>query len=474
MVESLRTDQIADLAIYIRDKKVLNLSDPGTGKTPSVVVMQYYLWKHHQVGTAFVMPKSLLRKNRREILRFTEFREEDVVIVDGTKDQVVRQLNSGAKVFLMGFRRFALSWRSLPSYVRAVHVDEFHMGFKSADSQQTQALFSAFKFHMEWFIAMTGSIVNGKLSSVYPAIHIVEPRYYDSQESFLYQHALYDYDNNIIGWTNHEKISKIFGRHGLRHTFESLFGTNDPIFIPEMVKMTDQQREMYDKFQESAVLELERFILDGTLPGVGYMRARQLMEHPNEFPDLTRPGQFIDIMPDDIPGKEQLLEIHLEHHVTQGSPVIVFSSMVPQQRRISEMMTRYGISHGLINGDTPPKERDAIDVGFQTGKLKGIVCSPPCAAVGYNWQFCGDQEVEDIIFMTLSYLDTEFSQAFKRAIRQKRNKGLRVYIPQYEDSIDQNVIGILYKKSVDAHLIDPTYKVLQLSGFEKDYSMKTY
>lgn len=470
---SLRIDQIADLAVYIRDKKVLNLSDPGAGKTPSVVVFQYYLWSELQIGTVWIMPKSLMAKNRREILRFTNFKPEDVVIVDGTPAQVAAQLRSGAKVFIMGFRRFALSWKSLPSYVRSVHVDEWHMGFKSADSQQTQALFTYFDLgKADYFLPMTGSIINGKLSSVYPAIHVVEPRYYPSAEAFDYQHAIRDYDNKIIGWRGHDKLAEIFRRHGIRRTFESIHGSHEPVFLPEVVIMNPRQREMYDEFHEKAVLDLQKFYLDGTEPGIAYIRARQLMEHPNEFPDLTNPGHFIDVMPGHTPAKEDLLEVHLDHHATAGTPVIIFSSMVPQQRRILAMLERFGFKAGLINGDTPTPIRNAIDQGFVEGGITALVCSPPCAGVGYNWQFCGKQELDHIIFMTLGYLDVEFTQAFKRAIRQARTLGLRVTIPEYADSIDQNVMGILYRKSLDAHKVDPSYKILQLSSFEKDYSMK--
>lgn len=470
---SLRTDQIADLAVYMRDRKVLNLSDPGTGKTPSVVVMQWYRWSQEQLGTVWVMPKSLLRKNKRELHRFTQFTDKQVVIVDGNRTQITEQLASGAAVFLMGPRRFALCHRQLPSYVKAMDVDEFHMCFKSAHSQQTQALFYVFdKMGFTDFIPMTGSIINGRLNSVYPAIHVVEPRYYASVKAFDDYHGIRDWDNKIIGWTCHDKISKIFERHGIRRTFESIHGKQDPVFFPEVCEMAPKQRQMYDQFHKDAVLELEKFFLDGTQPGVAFIRARQLMEHPNHFPDLTDPGMFTDIMPGAEPAKEAQLRVHLEHHQSTNKPLIIFSSMRPQQVRIEALLKEYGFAYGVINGDTPDKERDRIDTDFQAGRISIILCSPPCAAVGYNWQFCGEQEVDHVIFVTLGYLDTEFSQAYKRAIRGKRNSPLRVTILEYEDSVDQHVMGIIYRKSMDAHKVDPTYKVLQLSGFEKDYSIK--
>jgi SNF2 family DNA or RNA helicase len=433
--------------------------------------MQYYLWTEEQVGTVWVMPKRLLKKNKRELHRFTRFVDEDVVIVDGTAKQVAQQLASGAKVFLMGFRRFALSWKQLPRYVKAVHVDEFHMGFKSANSAQTRALFEAFDIGgMEWFLPMTGTLIEGKLTSAYPAIRIIEPRYYASEKMFEYQHAIRDLDDKIIGWKNHAKLSTIFGRHFIRRTFAQVYGEQEIVHIPEVVEMHPRQREMYDKFHDEAVLDLERFYLDGTQPGVAFIRARQLMEHPNQFPDLTNPGTFFDVMPGDKPAKEELLEIHLADHENTGKPLIIFSSMVPQQRRVADMLGAIGFKYAIINGETPDKVSAQADLDFQDGKINALVCSPQCASVGFNWQFCGDQEVDHMIFMSTDFLDTTYLQARQRAIRGKRNSPLRITTMEYEDSLDQHIFGIIYRKSLDAHKVDPTRPIVQLSAYNKDYT----
>jgi Superfamily II DNA/RNA helicases, SNF2 family len=471
---SLRDYQVADLAYYIANPKCMNLSDPGTGKTPSVCVWIYYLWTHHGVGTAWVMPKRLMKKNRDELLRFTNFTEDDVVIVDGSPSQVRKQLNSGAKVYLMGFRRWALSWRQLPKFVKAVPVDEFHMGFKSESSAQTQALFAAFECgQMEYFLPMTGTLVEGKLSSAYPAIKIIEPRYYANERAFLYQHAIYDLDDKIIGWKNHAKLSAIFGRHGIRRTFADIYGQQEIVVIPEVVEMSPHQRGMYDEFHEKAILELEKFYLDGTQPGVSFIRARQLMEHPNEFPDLTTPGQFIDIMPGEVPGKEELLEIHLEHHASTGTPFIIFSALVPQQRRLARLLDRFRVKYAVINGQVSQKESDEADRAFRAGEIDHLICSPKCASVGFNWQFCGKHEVDHMCFVSMDYNDTTFIQAVQRAIRGKREKPLRVTTLEYADSLDQRIFSIIYRKSVDAHKVDPTRPILQLSGYNKEYEMVT-
>ena len=60
-IPPLRDYQIADLAYYIANPRCMNLSDPGTGKTPSVCVMQFHLWVNEQARTAWAISRTGLR-----------------------------------------------------------------------------------------------------------------------------------------------------------------------------------------------------------------------------------------------------------------------------------------------------------------------------------------------------------------------------------------------------------------------------
>jgi len=520
---SLRDKQIAQLAFYMRNQKCLDLSDPGCGKTPPVCVMQWWLWKTHGIGTAFVMPLSLLKKNRDEILRFTDFKPDEVTIVKGLKplspaqkklaetlrtwdhkrrpyelfasqhvtfralreagvcreDMTVDEemlharthlpyelANPGnTKVFLMGFDAYSTHWSALPEFVKAVHVDEIHKGYKGDSSARTQGFYESFKRRMEWFIGMTGTLVSGRLDSAYPAIRVIEPRYYGSYKSFYYYHAVEDpFTGKLSSWRNHEKLSAIFGKHAIRYTFESVYGKEAKVIIPEFVQMSEKQREIYDKFKDEAFLELEKFYLDGTQPGVAFIRARQIMEHPNRFPDLEDPesDKTIDIMKGSKPGKLERLDIHFEDHSRTGKPVIVYAALKPQQYEILELARSYGLKAEVINGDVTPKRRGEIDEAFRKGEINCVIASPAVADVGFNWQFCGEQEVDHMIFASLDFLDTTVLQAYRRAIRGKRSTPLRITVLLYEDSLDNRITWIIYQKSLDAHKVDPSHAVLKL------------
>lgn len=465
----LRDDQVADLAFYISQKKCLNLSDPGAGKTPSVCVNQY----QREGRTVWVQPKVLMPKNQLEIVRFTPLTLRDVAIVDGTPKQVDDAMNSGAKVFLMGPDRFKRVWADLPADVTALDVDEFHMCFSGAGTRvtfegpQPSARVEAFYAAQSRFdqgVFMTGTLINGRLDTAYPAIHAIEPNYYPfGYEQFLGAHAYLDEYGRPIDWYNHQRLAEIFARHGIRRTFEEVHGKQEVYKEVQWLRMNDKQRALYDEFAEQAYLELEEFFINGDQPGVATIRARQIMEHPNHFRDLRDPYNLphIDICPGERPSKLDALEIHLEDHNRRGTPVIIGAALIPQMEQIVDLARSMGRRVGLINGDTSARDKNEYDEGFRAGRYDTLVISPPTAGVGFNWQFCGDKEVDHVIFASLTYKDSDYEQMYKRAIRGARSRPLRVTTLGYIDSVDIRLMTILERKSRDAHLVDPTRELLK-------------
>lgn len=451
MTLSLRPDQIEDLSFYMKNERCANLSDPGTGKTPSVCVYIYYLSSRKDKKSFWVMPKSLLAKNKMELLRFTEFTEDQIIIVDGTPKQREAQMSDPrGKVFLMGFKRFSDDWETLLKYhpeLDAVIVDEIHMGFKSDKSTRTKELFKAMR-KMRHFLAMSGTLIDGRLDSAYPTIKIIEPRYYTNHNSFIAQHALVDEYGQIFEWVNHAKIGRIFKRHCVRRSFESVHGKVKKVIECQPCEMSKAQRAAYDEFEAMAILELEDGFIEGGNPAVAAIRCRQILAHPETFGLLPK---------GEMSGKDEALLVHLEDHKNNKQPLVIFSVLQPEQERIYKLCKDMGFRVGLINGNVSAKDRAKIDEQFQNGELDIVVGSPATAAVGFNWS-----HVNHIIFASLDYLNSNFVQAIQRAIRGTRKIPLRVTVLEYLNSIEQRIFQIVNKKSKDLNKVDDTYETLDL------------
>lgn len=452
MTLELRDYQVTDLAFAMSRPRTLNLSDPGTGKTPPACLYMYWLWSTKGARTAWSMPKSLLKKNRDELLLWSEFDEGDVIIVDGPPKKRDEQMRSEAKVFLMGFDCFSRNWQTLKEYHPDLdaHVsDEIHLGYGGPTSKRTTQMLEAME-SLTYFLGMTGTVINGRLSSVFPSIQVIEPGLYPhGYEQFQAYHAVVDSYGRVVSWMNTKRISEFLRRNAVRHTFEAAYGPEAKEIIHEVCAMAPEQREAYDEFAEEGLLELEESWLDGSLPGVNYIRCRQLMEHPQTF---GPPLESIKLT-----GKEDRLLIHLEHSVQTGEPLVIFAALQPQQTRLVELCKKYKLRTGLINGTVSSKRRFAIDEAFRAGELDVVVASPATAGIGFNWS-----HVNRMIFMSVDPMDSSFVQGYRRAIRGQRDCPLLIYLMEYEDSMDQRMFEIIDRKSKLSNDVDQSKERLDL------------
>lgn len=554
----LRDYQIADLAFHIGAKKSLNLSHPGTGKTPTVCMLAYYHWARRQKKTYWTMPQSLMRQNREKLLAFTGFAEEDVVVLEGphapltknwkgptkihqrrldsvrlfiddprktglcrgknhmvaladyqvllktelpgpvrdgqqapfvyllegqivepvdyppessvlarvvlgptgkpqkekglTTPVVVKDLIAAAKDAKVFISTFAFG-REHYEYLLEVNpdidlflVDELHMGYKLAESQTTTSFFGIQR-HVENFVGMTGSLIDGRLDNAFPAIHAIEPQYYGTPEGFLQQHATFiDSFGRVLGWKNQDKLTEILKRHSVCHTFQEVYGAEPVVFFHEKVPVGPKCREAYDKFHEQAMLELENAeFLDGTQPGVAVIRARQILAHP----------ETMGIAKGETTGKDQRLAVF----AAEGQKMLLFSSLKPEQYRTHQLLTDLGLRGGLINSDVSKPERDRIDKAFKAGDLDYIVASGPTAAVGYDWELA-----DHVIYVSPDYQDVNFIQGYRRASRGGRTTTLRVTSLEYENTIERRQYQILTVKSQTANQVDSSRPILNFTA----------
>jgi hypothetical protein len=76
-------------------------------------------------------------------------------------------------------------------------------------------------------------------------------------------------------------------------------------------------------------------------------------------------------------------------------------------------------------------------------------------------------ETDHVIFVSCTYKDSDFIQGYRRTVRRKRIKPLRITTMAYLASIDGKLMSILQRKSRDAHLVDPTQELLTFNSHEE-------
>ena len=459
-VRELRSDQIQDLGtLFFKQRRHIHGGEPGTGKTPTVCVLQRARWDKHGHKTVWLQPMKLLDKNYDEAMLWGEWAEGEVAIVDGTAAQCAAIIaDPRVKLLLMGYKRFELTADIIPDDYKAIDIDEWHKGFTGHASKRTQALYRWCQRRGDdlWFVPMTGTAYAGRPQSLYPALQIIEPRYYGTPEAFDAMHNIVDpWSGKVTGHCNLDRLQLILSHHSIKRLWTDVHGPEEIVVEVGRCTMNKRQRTAYETFRETAILELEQFFIDGTKPGVAFTRARQLMEHPNVFPNLMEGGVgHVDICPGEIPGKLEEFADDCEKMSDLGRPMLAYAALVPQQRQMLEVAKAAGRRADVINGEVTPAQAARIDRAFRAGELDTIIGSPQVADCGYNWQWCGAVEVQDVFFVSMDYQDTAFFQAYKRAMREARHSALRIKIYTYIDSIDQHIMRLTKRKSQDATLVE--------------------
>ncbi len=442
---ALRDYQIADLAFLMATPRGGLLHDPGGGKTPPVCVYIEWIYRTQKLPTVWVMPKSLFKKNRDELMRFTTLEPAQIAIMEGSHSLPLLE-DKRVVCFIISADLFRKIWNRFPQ-PGAVVGDETHMFWTTNSSQRVQAWYQAMR-HIPRYVAMTGTLIDGRLDSAYPTIHVIEPRYYGSHSGFLAQHALQDEYGKIVAWRNPEKLSAILGKYFIRRSFESIYGPEKKVIVTELCDMSPKQRQAYDEFESEALLELEDNFLSGEHGGVHALRCRQIMAHPETF----------GLAKEELTGKDELLQVHLSTHKAKDTPFLIFATFVPEQERILRQVKAMGLSCALMNGNTPGKQRAKIDEDFCAGRTKVIVANPNVTAFGFNWGF-----LKHMHWASLNYKDSTFLQGIRRGIRGEREDNLLVTVAEYRDSIDQRIFQIIKAKSKLSASVDSSREVFDLS-----------
>jgi len=445
---SLRPYQQDHLAFYLSQNRSLSLEDAGTGKTIPACIWVYSKTTEDKI--VWAMPRSLMAKNYEELLLWSNLEPHQIMLVTGTKAQREAQMrNPDAKVFIMGFDSFANTWEFLRSiHPKAVHLclDELHLGFSTHGEphySKPNAYLGPARTHNMYeylkkgghYLGMTGTFINGRLTSAYPSINMIEPKYYGSYNNFVSWHAILDEFGRPTMWKNPQRLNDIIAKHSRAFTYEQAYGSEDKEVFVEYCTMGTKQYEAYKKMADRGIVELDQAILeDGNNPGVNLIRCLELMQIPEKY-DLP-------INMDD--GKEAHLLNYFEQAKQTGIAMIVFEVRVAGHKKIQALAEKAGLNFQILNGSVSDSERMQIDAEFRSGKIDGVVASPQVAGVGYNWGHC-----DLIIFNSLDFQDTTFIQNYRRALRGERTSTLRVVVLEYRGSIDRRIQQNIERKSQD-------------------------
>ena len=442
----LRPYQAQHCAFHITHRASLNYSACATGKTYTMAWLAEYYWKTEQCKTVLINPISLSVKNKDEIVRFTDFAEDEVQIVSGTPaKRAVQWKNAKAKVFIVGPDLFGKEWEQMLPDVKSILVDESHLAYSGHKSARTQAFYMAQKKanHITFFTATP--IGSGKASSIYYAFCCCAPLVFGNFKRFMNYFAIYNSLGYIIGWRHMDVLGEQLKKFSVGISFKEAFkNAAENIVSFETCDFGDSDiEEKYRSMEDDALMELDDRYVEANSGGVKLLRCRQLLECPEVFGLEPK-----------IRAKDELLKSHLQH-ILDGSEkqILVYSAFVAEQERIVRICTEMGLRAGLINGSVVGAARASVAKKFESGEFQVLVASPATMAIGFNFEF-----VSSVVFVSADYDNSAFHQACFRGNRGTRSTPLPIYILVVNCKVEKKFWKKVlnekeaYKNTVDSQL----------------------
>lgn len=432
MTLTLRDYQMKQAKFHWENKKTLNDSQPGTGKTPVFCTMAKWNWEREQGKTVLVNPVSLSLKNREEMLRWTGFAEDEVVIVKGNAEQRLKlYANPKIKVFISSFETFSKEWGYYPKGVELLVADESHLAYSTHTSKRTQEMYKVAR-RVKRVLFCTGTPVNGRYNSIYPIAEVCCPMYYGNYNRFMNIHAVRDTFNHVVAWKDPNPIKKMLDHISVGiTTAEAYKNAPKTLYFDELCEMDSKQYKSYKEMEVAALAELDDAYIEAQNPCTQALRCRQLLSCPEAL------GLNIKTF-----GKDEVLKVHLENAKLSGERLLVFSVFVKEQERLVKVCQDMGLKVALINGSTSGAKRGEIAKKFENHELDVVVGSPATMATGFNFEF-----ISEVIFVSCSYEDSVFEQGVARGNRGTRTTPLRVYTLKYDVPVEHRIWEVIKRKT---------------------------
>lgn len=335
---------------------------------------------------------------------------------------------------------------------------------------------------------MTGTPLLNKPSDLYPLLHIIDDKAFDSQKNFENAFCHVGYDGRVTFKSGGlESLTKKLGGRYIARTRQTA-----GVVLPEqtiVVHDIEMDHEKYPK-QAKVIRDLSRhamLIFDDETKNIPALQVIELIlrkRQANVWPggiNLKDPetGMVIfsveeevkeSIKLDKIIGwdKESRSVVGLAPELVEsGERVVIFSQFKSPLIELERRMNKVGIRVARFDGDTPQSKRDTIKIDFDrkfTGEsnyqFDVLLCNYRTGGVGLNFT-----AATQIIILDEEWNPGKAEQAYGRVHRIGQTEKSTVHILRLARTIDEWMANLIEGKKAMIDGFDNATEVLDLLKF---------
>jgi len=329
-----------------------------------------------------------------------------------------------------------------------IAVDEVHKN-TSHTSQQGKQLLRIYKSQTKTitWIPMTGTPIVNRPTDVFLPLRLVGGHnfksYYQWSENFCIFGGYGDYE--VVGYKNIPYLKSLLQDNMIRRRKDDVLDLPPKIYYTEYVENTDYQQKLYRQIRaELAKQKAEAVRLNH--PDISFIRLRQV----NGSPEIIDASLQVNDHYIKYNAKLQKLMELLDDAISNGEKVIVFSNWVEPLRTLYKFVSKK-YKTCCFTGTMSESDRQKHKRVFQTNPDYKVLLGT-IGAAGTTHTFTA---ASTVIFYDEPWTPSDKEQAEDRTYRIGTTKSVKVHTIITQDTVDDAVHSLLYKKhGVSTYIVD--------------------
>lgn len=362
-------------ALLCMSPRAFVLNGMGTGKTRAALWAWDYLRSIGIAGRLLVVaPLSTLKFTwGREIFNALPHRTYAVLHGSRKKRQALLELNEN-EIFVVNHDGFRIIRDHLPSDVDTIVLDELAV-YRNGGTQRTKDMrkFVA-QPHIKWVWGMTGSPIPNSPTDAWAQASIINPilvpKYFKRfQADLMIKVSEFKWipkDDAV------ERAYKVL-QPAVRYTLDDVYELPETIERSIDIELGPKQKKAYDDLSKFCYHAVQNGEI--TAANAGAVMSKLLQVSCGWV--YTREGNTIPL------DNDKRVEALIDAVLSTDRKCLVFVPYKHALQGISDALTKEGIGHAVVSGDTSANERAEIFSLFQnTRKYHAIAAHPSCMSHG--------------------------------------------------------------------------------------------
>lgn len=438
MTEAAWLHQEETARFCVAHHEVLDLSDPGTGKTRAHL-MAYAVRRANGAGRCLVVcPKTLMRTAwGGDLDKF--FPHLTYAIADAKSRLTAFDLNTDIVIVNTdGVVALAKSPTVLRGFTDLI-IDEVSY-FKHAGSQRSKALRKLSKILRNKY-ALTGTPDPNSVTELWHPALLVDGGARLGPSFFHFRNSVQEAEQvgpmpNMVRWHDKpEAIGAVFGLLSdivVRHQFEDVMTHVPPNHVSTVeFDLPPKLLKQYRTLEDQSVLTLN----DGEVTAVHAASLRNKLLQCASGAVYTSEGAYSVVA-----NERYALIVEL---ITQYRHSVVFFNWRHQRDQLAALLEQAGISFAVIDGATEESERTRIVADYQSGAYQTVLMHPRTGAHGLTLT-----RGEACILASPIYEADLLKQGIHRIYRGSQDKVTNTILVQARGTVEDLVYARLTEKTI--------------------------